>query len=330
MANLSGNDVALNYLGILNLQTLNSGVTGSFQYLQDGGGTNLPIQVKTGFINFTDAVTAGGSNILRADGSIPLTTGWNIGAFAITTTQIATTANTAYDGFVLSNTTTATTGNQQYSSSIHFIGQGFGGSTSQTVEIRNLLVPVQGGTNPSAQFTMDAKINGGSWANMMMLSTSGGLSIASGAASPSFIIGNSGSSTYQFYTTAFSCGGRLTAKGGGTAGNMNVNWGDSERAGIFGGDANGSAFTACGTNNIERWRTDWNGRTSMGGVFTATATLHLAAGVAAASGAPIKLTAGTLNTTPELGAIEYVDDGTTGHFYFTLKVATVTTRVAIL
>jgi hypothetical protein len=62
---------------------------------------------------------------------------------------------------------------------------------------------------------------------------------------------------------------------------------------------------------------------------TATARLHLPAGTASASTAPAKLTAGTLLTTPELGAIEFTDDGTTAHFYVTTRVATVVTRVQV-
>lgn len=61
-------------------------------------------------------------------------------------------------------------------------------------------------------------------------------------------------------------------------------------------------------------------------VTTPTAVLHLKAGTAAASTAPIKLTAGTALTVVELGAIEYVDDGTTGHFFGTVNVAGVPTR----
>lgn len=65
------------------------------------------------------------------------------------------------------------------------------------------------------------------------------------------------------------------------------------------------------------------------GTLTPTATLHLAAGAAAAGKAPLKLTAGTLLTTPEIGAIEFTDDGTTAHCYVTVRVATVVTRVQI-
>jgi len=44
------------------------------------------------------------------------------------------------------------------------------------------------------------------------------------------------------------------------------------------------------------------------GPATPTATLHLKAGTASASSAPIKLTSGTLMTTPEAGAIEFLTD----------------------
>ncbi len=66
------------------------------------------------------------------------------------------------------------------------------------------------------------------------------------------------------------------------------------------------------------------------GVTSPTAVLHLKAGTATQYTAPIKLTAGVLLTTPELGTLEYTDDGTTGHLYFTLNVATVITRVQII
>lgn len=66
------------------------------------------------------------------------------------------------------------------------------------------------------------------------------------------------------------------------------------------------------------------------GSGTPTARLHLPAGTATASTAPIKLTAGTLLTTPELGTFEYSDNGTIGHLYFTLNVAGVPTRVQII
>lgn len=57
--------------------------------------------------------------------------------------------------------------------------------------------------------------------------------------------------------------------------------------------------------------------------------LQLPAGTATAGTAPLKLFTGVLNTTPEIGALEFVDDGTTGHLYVTVHVASVVTRVQI-
>ena len=57
-----------------------------------------------------------------------------------------------------------------------------------------------------------------------------------------------------------------------------------------------------------------NGYTYIGGTSSATAKLHIAAGTATAGNAPLKLTSGTLLTSPENGAFEY--DGS--FLYFTL------------
>ena len=66
------------------------------------------------------------------------------------------------------------------------------------------------------------------------------------------------------------------------------------------------------------------------GTTSPTAVLHLKAGTATANTAPLKLTAGTNLTTPELGAIEFTDDGTNGHLYITLNVSGTLTRVQII
>lgn len=66
------------------------------------------------------------------------------------------------------------------------------------------------------------------------------------------------------------------------------------------------------------------------GVTSPTAKLHLAAGTTAASSAPLKFTPGDLLTTPEVGAMEFTDDGTDGHLYITVNVAGTPTRVQIV
>lgn len=66
------------------------------------------------------------------------------------------------------------------------------------------------------------------------------------------------------------------------------------------------------------------------GQASPTAVLHLKAGTATASTAPLKFTAGINLTTLEIGAMEFVDDGTIGHLYVTVNVAGVPTRVQIV
>ena len=66
------------------------------------------------------------------------------------------------------------------------------------------------------------------------------------------------------------------------------------------------------------------------GTTTPTARLHLAAGTATANTAPCKFNAGTLLTTPEIGTLEFTDDGTTAHIYGTVRIATIVTRVQII
>lgn len=62
-----------------------------------------------------------------------------------------------------------------------------------------------------------------------------------------------------------------------------------------------------GGNNTEKMRLLSTGQLGIG-VTAPTAMLHLKAGTATASTAPIKLTSGTLNTTAEAGAIEFLTD----------------------
>ena len=62
MANLFGSDIGLNYKGILNLgATVNQNVSGSLQYLTDGDGNNLPIQVSTTATQLNYGVGIGGA-----------------------------------------------------------------------------------------------------------------------------------------------------------------------------------------------------------------------------------------------------------------------------
>ena len=79
---------------------------------------------------------------------------------------------------------------------------------------------------------------------------------------------------------------------------------------------------------IERMKVLSGGNIGIG-VDTPTATVHLKAGSATDSTSPLKFTSGTLLTAPELGAMEFVDNGTDGYLYITLNIAGTLTRVQI-
>lgn len=87
--------------------------------------------------------------------------------------------------------------------------------------------------------------------------------------------------------------------------------------------------TAADTVPDETLRVTASGDVAIGAVVP-TARLHLPAGAAGAGLAPLKLEPGVLLATPEVGAVEFTDDGTTGHLYVTVNVAGVPTRIQIV
>jgi hypothetical protein len=58
-------------------------------------------------------------------------------------------------------------------------------------------------------------------------------------------------------------------------------------------------------------------------------TVTLVAGTATAGTAPLKFNTGTLLTAPEVGALEFNDNGTNGKLYASYKQATTTTRLTV-
>jgi hypothetical protein len=121
----------------------------------------------------------------------------------------------------------------------------------------------------------------------------------------SWKLGNSGSNiaTLQMYGTGFTTAG---------AGFQDGTHFFSNGAGGFSIEsrtdaANGEIRFYVGAGQTERMRIETNGNVGIG-LTGPTAVLHLKAGTATASTAPLKLTSGTVNTTPEAGAIEF--DGT--------------------
>lgn len=68
-----------------------------------------------------------------------------------------------------------------------------------------------------------------------------------------------------------------------------------------------------------------NGNVSFGLGTTPSAVIHIKAGTAAASSAPLKFTSGTLNTTPEAGAVEFLTDT----FYATITTGAVRKAITL-
>lgn len=141
------------------------------------------------------------------------------------------------------------------------------------------------------------------------------------------ILGGTGGSSNN--SGAGGNGAGVTIKGGagGSAGSGTNGSGGQL---ILAGGVSGSGGGAAGSGGIITFQTavttslatvgniDKNGRWFLGGSTTATAILHLAAGTASASTAPLKMTSGTLLTSPEAGAQEFLTD----KFYATITTGT--------
>lgn len=132
--------------------------------------------------------------------------------------------------------------------------------------------------------------------------------------------GDSGGNTTGFYNVALGYGAGVTV----TPANANVSGDKNVYIGVNAGPGSSTQYDnsiAIGYNAlVSQSNSMVLGGTGADavkvgiGVTVPTARLHLPVGTASASTAPIKLTAGTVMTTPEIGAVEY--DGT--NLYITL------------
>lgn len=96
--------------------------------------------------------------------------------------SIGTTQDDA-KGVALITSTAASAGAQQYSPALRW--RGFGWKTnataaSEAVDFRAYVVPVQGAAHPSGKWTLDAAINGGSYATAATIDDSGTLTLTAG------------------------------------------------------------------------------------------------------------------------------------------------------
>lgn len=141
-----------------------AGALPTFQTPAAGGVTSIA----------TTSPISGGT--ITSTGTISLLTNVD---FAFTLAQSLTlplAANTAGTGWLLTNTTAATSGNQRYSPALRMTGQGWktnATAASQTVYFDQYVVPVQGTTNPSANWILASNINGSAGSGLQF--TSGGV-----------------------------------------------------------------------------------------------------------------------------------------------------------
>ena len=108
--------------------------------------------------------------------------------------------------------------------------------------------------------------------------------------------------------TAQESGGARLLAGAGSALTPTYNFAGDSDTGFYRFAINNIRFS---TGGSDRLTIDASGNVGIG-TTSPSAKLHLAAGIAAANGAPLKFTAGVLNTTAEAGAIEF--DGTNLYF----------------
>lgn len=133
-----------------------------------------------------DSFTSVAGAFVRRDGTTTMTGVWDMGTLKVWKKYTAATANTHFEGFVMSDSTTASSGNQMYSPSFTLEGQGWkttATAASQSVRFRQAVVPIQGTTAPTGNLNFDISVNGAGYSNGMVLSSSGFLGIGTTAPS---------------------------------------------------------------------------------------------------------------------------------------------------
>lgn len=143
-------------------QTLAQGTTSQILV---GGGAALPVWT-----------TATGTGAPVREGSPTISGTLNTGAI-IDTQAVGAVAT---DGISLVNPTAASSGSQQWSPALVQKGFGFGTgvNTSQAVNFRRHVVPVEAATSPTGTLMWDVQIGGGAYVNRMSLTSGGVLTTA--------------------------------------------------------------------------------------------------------------------------------------------------------
>lgn len=156
------------------------------------GGTGLDNSASTGVLVWsagtaTPTATTGTGSVVRATSPTLVTPALG----AATGTSLNTTGNIAtdqllasnrsgvgasvVDAVLIQNATAAALNAQQWSGALHYGAKGWGttAGTSQVLDVRNYLVPVQGTTAPTYLLTWDGQVNGGGFVTLATLSNFG-------------------------------------------------------------------------------------------------------------------------------------------------------------
>jgi hypothetical protein len=126
---------------------------------------------------------SGGTTINASDGAIPYrsnSTTFTDSPLSVASSAVVMTRNslgtTNATGIELTNTTAAAAGAQQVSPDLVFTAQGWkttATAASQTVNFRQYVLPVQGATNPTANWVLQSQINGGGYSDKLVVTSDG-------------------------------------------------------------------------------------------------------------------------------------------------------------
>lgn len=125
----------------------------------------------------TIAQTLGVTGATTLSSTLGVTGATDFSSTATLTRALA--ANTSGDGYILTNTTAATSGNQRYSPRVRWNGQGWktdATAASEAVDAFVELRPVQGAAHPTGLLAVAGAINGGSYADLLSLAFTDGVS----------------------------------------------------------------------------------------------------------------------------------------------------------
>lgn len=250
--------------------------------------------IDRGFLTVSNLLSAGGTNTID-NAAFAQEWQWNTLAGA--------------SGLKLSSTSTASASNAQKLLEISLSGANV--TATQTTYGLDISNTHTGSTSSNIALRLAA--SGGT--NNYALVTSAG-TVGINTLTPDAFVSSPGDVKLQLASNmAWVSGGSLKAYTNGVDGDFSMVMRNGSFANAIIINTNGDSY--------------FNGGKLGVGVTSPTANLHLKAGTTATSTAPLKFTAGTLLTTPEFGTMECTDDGTTGHLYVTLRVATVVTRLQL-